>query len=84
MKEEVDGEDIANVVSKWTGIPVTRLVESEMQKLIHMEDALHKRVIGQDEAVEVLSDAIRRARSGLKDPKRTYRNLYFPRAHWCW
>lgn len=70
LKEEIDDEDIANVVSKWTGIPVKRLIESEMQKLIHMEDALHKRVIGQNEAIEVVSDAIRRARSGLKDPKR--------------
>ena len=70
LKEEIDEEDIAVIVSKWTGIPVRRLIESEMQKLIHMEDALHKRVIGQDEAIEVVSDAIRRARSGLKDPKR--------------
>ena len=57
LKEEIDEEDIANVVSKWTGIPVNRLIESEMQKLLHMEDVLHKRVIGQDEAVEVVSDA---------------------------
>lgn len=77
LKEEVDDEDIANVVSKWTGIPVNRLMESEMQKLIHMEDALHKRVIGQDEAVEVVSDAIRRARSGLKDPKRPIGTFIF-------
>lgn len=77
LKEEVDGEDIANVVSKWTGIPVNRLIESEMQKLLHMEDALHKRVIGQDEAVSVVSDAIRRARSGLKDPKRPIGTFIF-------
>lgn len=77
LKEEIDDEDIANVVSKWTGIPVNRLIESEMQKLIHMEDALHKRVIGQDEAVEVVSDAIRRARSGLKDPKRPIGTFIF-------
>lgn len=77
LKEEVDEEDIANVVSKWTGIPVNRLIESEMQKLIHMEDALHKRVIGQDEAIEVVSDAIRRARSGLKDPKRPVGTFIF-------
>lgn len=77
LKEEIDDEDIANVVSKWTGIPVNRLIESEMQKLIHMEDALHKRVIGQDEAVEVVSDAIRRARSGLKDPKRPVGTFIF-------
>lgn len=77
LKEEVDDEDIANVVSKWTGIPVTRLIESEMQKLLHMEDVLHKRVIGQDEAVAVVSDAIRRARSGLKDPKRPIGTFIF-------
>lgn len=77
LKEEIDDEDIANVVSKWTGIPVSRLIESEMQKLIHMEEALHKRVIGQDEAVEVVSDAIRRARSGLKDPKRPIGTFIF-------
>lgn len=77
LKEEIDEEDIANVVSKWTGIPVNRLIESEMQKLIHMEEALHKRVIGQDEAIEVVSDAIRRARSGLKDPKRPVGTFIF-------
>lgn len=77
LKEEIDDEDIANVVSKWTWIPVNRLIESEMQKLLKMEDALHKRVIGQDEAVEVVSDSIRRARSGLKDPKRPIGNFIF-------
>ncbi len=77
LKEEIDDEDIANVVSKWTGIPVNRLIESEMQKLLHMEDALHKRVIGQDEAVEVVADSIRRARSGLKDPKRPIGTFIF-------
>lgn len=77
LKEQIDDEDIANVVSKWTGIPVNRLIESEMQKLLHMEDVLHKRVIGQDEAVEVVSDAIRRARSGLKDPKRPIGTFIF-------
>lgn len=77
LKEEIDDEDIANVVSKWTGIPVNRLIESEMQKLLHMEDVLHKRVIGQDEAVEVVADAIRRARSGLKDPKRPIGTFIF-------
>ena len=70
LKEEVDEDDIAEVVSKWTGIDVSRLVESEMDKLLRMEEFIHKRVIGQDEAVTVVSDAIRRARSGLKDPKR--------------
>lgn len=77
LKEEIDDEDIANVVSKWTGIPVNRLIESEMQKLLHMEDVLHKRVVGQDEAVSVVSDAIRRARSGLKDPKRPIGTFIF-------
>lgn len=77
LKEEIDEEDIAQVVSKWTGIPVKRLIESEMQKLIHMEEALHKRVIGQDEAIGVVSDAIRRARSGLKDPKRPVGTFIF-------
>jgi len=70
LKEEVTATDIDEVVSKWTGIPVTKLVESEMQKLLHMEEILHKRLVGQDEAVDTVSDAIRRARSGLKDPKR--------------
>jgi len=77
LKEEIDGDDIANIVSKWTGIPVTKLVESEMQKLLKMEDVLHKRLIGQEEAVDTVSDAIRRARSGLKDPKRPIGTFIF-------
>ncbi len=77
LKEEIDDDDIANVVSKWTGIPVTKLVESEKQKLINMEEILHKRLIGQDEAVQTVSDAIRRARSGLKDPKRPIGTFLF-------
>lgn len=77
LKEEIDGSDIAEVVSKWTGIPVTKLVESEMQKLLKMEDILHKRLVGQDEAVDTVSDAIRRARSGLKDPKRPIGTFLF-------
>ncbi len=77
LKEEIDDEDIANVVSKWTGIPVTKLVESEKQKLINMEEIIHKRLIGQDEAVATVSDAIRRARSGLKDPKRPIGTFLF-------
>ncbi len=77
LKEEIDAEDIANVVSKWTGIPVNKLVESEKQKLLKMEDILHKRLIGQDEAVKTVSDAIRRARSGLKDPKRPIGTFLF-------
>ena len=77
LKEEIDGDEIAEVVSKWTGVPVSKLVESEMQKLISMEDVLHKRLIGQDEAVNTVSDAIRRARSGLKDPKRPIGTFIF-------
>ena len=77
MKEEVDEDDIAEIVSKWTGIEVSRLVESERDKLLRMEDFLHKRVIGQDEAVDVVSDAVRRARSGLKDPKRPIGSFIF-------
>ena len=77
LKEEIDDDDIANVVSKWTGIPVNKLVESEKQKLINMEDILHKRLIGQEEAVEVVADSIRRARSGLKDPKRPIGTFLF-------
>jgi len=77
LKEEVDDEDIAEIVSKWTGIPVNKLVESEMEKLLRMEDYLHKRLIGQDEAVNVVSDSIRRARSGLKDAKRPIGTFLF-------
>ena len=77
LKEEVDEDDIAEVVSKWTGIEVSRLIESEMDKLLRMEDFIHERVIGQDEAVEVVSDAVRRARSGLKDPKRPIGSFIF-------
>ena len=77
LKEEVTATDIDEVVSKWTGIPVTKLVESEMKKLLHMEDILHKRLVGQDEAVDTVSDAIRRARSGLKEPRRPIGTFLF-------
>jgi ATP-dependent Clp protease ATP-binding subunit ClpB len=77
LKEEVDAEDIANVVSRWTGIPVSRLLEGEMQKLLHMEERLHQRVIGQDEAVRAVSNAVRRARSGLQDPDRPIGSFIF-------
>ena len=77
LKEEIDEDDIAQVVSKWTGIEVQKLCESEREKLLKMEDFLHKRVIGQDEAVTVVADAIRRARSGLKDPKRPIGTFLF-------
>jgi len=77
LKEEVDADDIAEVVSKWTGIPVSKLLEGEMQKLLHLEDRLHERVVGQEEAVRAVSDAIRRARAGLKDPKRPIGSFLF-------
>ena len=77
LKEEVDEEDIAQVVAKWTGIPVTRLMEGEVEKLIHMEDRLHQRVVGQDEAVRLSSEAVRRARAGLQDPKRPIGSFLF-------
>jgi ATP-dependent Clp protease ATP-binding subunit ClpB len=77
LKEEVDEEDIAEVVSKWTGIPVTRLVEGEREKLIRMEERLHRRVVGQDEAVRAVSDAVRRARAGLQDPNRPIGSFLF-------
>jgi ATP-dependent Clp protease ATP-binding subunit ClpB len=77
LKEEVDADDIARIVSAWTGVPVTRLLEGEQAKLIRMEDELHKRVVGQDEAVAAVSDAVRRARAGLKDPKRPIGSFIF-------
>ncbi|MGH2383720.1 MAG: AAA family ATPase, partial [Candidatus Limnocylindria bacterium] len=77
LKEEVDADDIGEVVARWTGIPVSRLLEGETQKLLHMEDRLHARLIGQDEAVTAVSDAIRRARAGLKDPKRPIGSFIF-------
>jgi ATP-dependent Clp protease ATP-binding subunit ClpB len=70
LKEEVDAEDVAEVVARWTGIPVSRLMEGEVEKLVHMEERLHRRVIGQDEAVESVSNALRRSRAGLADPDR--------------
>jgi ATP-dependent Clp protease ATP-binding subunit ClpB len=70
LKEEVDDEDVAEVVAKWTGIPVSKLMESEVAKLVHMEERIHERVIGQDEAVEAVSNALRRSRAGLQDPNR--------------
>ncbi len=77
IKEEVDEEDIAEVVSRWTHIPVSRLLEGEMQKLLHLEDELHRRVIGQDEAVRAVAEAVMRARSGLKDPNRPVGSFIF-------
>jgi ATP-dependent Clp protease ATP-binding subunit ClpB len=77
LKEEVDEEDIAEVVSRWTHIPVSRLMEGEVQKLIHMEERLHQRVIGQDEAIQAVANAIRRARAGLQDPNRPLGSFMF-------
>src|SRR5678816_2447763 len=77
LKEEVDEEDIAEVVAKWTNIPVSRLMEGEVQKLIHMEERLHRRVVGQDEAIRAVSNAIRRARAGLQDPNRPLGSFIF-------
>ena len=77
LKEEVDEEDVAEVVASWTGIPVSRMMETEVEKLIHMEDRLRKRVIGQDEAIRAVSNALRRARSGLQDPNRPIGSFIF-------
>jgi ATP-dependent Clp protease ATP-binding subunit ClpB len=77
LKEEVDEEDIAQVVSRWTGIPLSKLLEGEIQKLTHLPDELHQRIVGQDEAVEAVSDAVLRARGGLKDPKRPVGSFLF-------
>ncbi|UZQ52844.1 ATP-dependent chaperone ClpB [Trichothermofontia sichuanensis B231] len=77
LREEVTEADIAEIISKWTGIPVSKLVESEMQKLLHLEDELHRRVIGQDEAVTAVADAIQRSRAGLADPKRPIASFIF-------
>jgi ATP-dependent Clp protease ATP-binding subunit ClpB len=77
VKEEVDEDDIAMVVARWTGIPVSRLMEGETEKLIHMEQRLHERVVGQDEAVEAVANALRRARSGLQDPNRPIGSFIF-------
>jgi ATP-dependent Clp protease ATP-binding subunit ClpB len=77
LKEEVDAEDVAEVVARWTGIPVSRLMEGEVEKLIHMEERLHERVVGQDEAVEAVATALRRSRAGLQDPNRPIGTFLF-------
>jgi len=77
IKEEVDAEDIADVVSRWTGIPVSKMLQSEKDKLLHLEDELHERVIGQDEAIAAVADAVRRSRAGLQDPKRPIGSFIF-------
>jgi ATP-dependent Clp protease ATP-binding subunit ClpB len=77
IKEEVTAEDIADVVSRWTGIPVSKMLQSEREKLLHLEEELHKRVVGQEEAIEAVSDAVRRSRAGLQDPKRPIGSFIF-------
>lgn len=77
LKEEVDAEEIAGVVSRWSGIPVTKLLEAEMQRLVYMEDELHKRVIGQNDAINIVSNAVRRARAGLQDPNKPIGSFIF-------
>ncbi len=77
IKEEVDAEDIADVVSRWTGIPVNKMVQSEKEKLLHLEEELHERVIGQDEAIRAIADAVRRSRAGLNDPRRPIGSFIF-------
>ena len=77
IKEEVDEDDIAEIVARWTGIPVTKMMQSERDKLLHLEEELHKRVVGQDEAIQAVSDAIRRSRAGLQDPKRPIGSFIF-------
>ncbi|MBI5567752.1 MAG: AAA family ATPase, partial [Chloroflexi bacterium] len=77
LKEEVEAEDVAELVGKWTGIPVSRLLEGEMQKLLHMEERLHQRVVGQDEAIRVVANAVRRARAGLQDRNRPIGSFIF-------
>jgi len=77
LKEEVDEEDVAEIVSKWTGVPVSRMLEGEVQKLLHMEERLRRRVVGQDEAISAVSDAVRRARAGIQDPNRPIGSFIF-------
>jgi len=77
IKEEVDSDDIAQVVSRWTGIPVTKMLQTEKDKLLHLEDELHKRVVGQDDAIKAISDAVRRSRAGLNDPRRPIGSFIF-------
>ena len=77
VREEVTADDIAEVVSRWTGIPVARMMQSEREKLLHLEDELHRRVVGQDEAIQAVSDAVRRSRAGLQDPKRPIASFIF-------
>ena len=77
IKEEVDSEDIAEIVSRWTGIPVSKMLQSEKEKLVNLEDELHKRVVGQNDAIEAVSNAIRRSRAGLADRRRPLGSFLF-------
>ena len=77
IREEVTAEDIAEVVSRWTGIPVTKMLQSEREKLLHLEEELHKRVIGQEEAITAVANAVRRSRAGLQDPKKPIASFIF-------
>ena len=77
IKEEVDSDDIAEIVSRWTGIPVTKMLQSEKEKLLHLEEELHRRVVGQDDAIKAISDAVRRSRAGLNDPRRPIGSFIF-------
>ena len=77
IKEELDADEIADVVSRWTGIPVKKMLQSEKEKLLHLEEELHKRVVGQDEAIQAVADAVRRSRAGLSDPRRPIGSFIF-------
>ena len=77
IKEEVDADDIADVVARWTGIPVSKMMQSEREKLLHLEQELHKRVVGQQEAIHAVADAVRRSRAGLQDPKKPIGSFIF-------
>ena len=81
LQDKVTAEEIAEVVARWTGIPVSKMLEGEREKLLKMEDALHARVVGQDEAIKVVSDAVRRSRAGLSDPEPAERLVPVPRPH---
>ncbi len=83
LKEEVDEEDIAEIVAKWTGIPVSKMLEGEMQKLLNMEDNLRRRVIGQDEGLVAVANAVRRSRAGLAGPESPDRFIYLSRSDRC-
>ena len=84
LREEVTAEEIASIVSSWTGIPVTKLVEGEREKLLRLKDTLHERVVGQDSAVQLVTEAVWRARAGIKDPNKPIGSLFISWSNWCW